>query len=116
MTLDEKLNWNEHTDKLLTKLTKTNQAFKIVKNFVSNKQKSALYYAYFHSALQYGIEVYSQGTPKNIKKLQVKQNRALKILYNKDFLTPTIELHKDCLLYTSPSPRDRQKSRMPSSA
>ena len=24
--------------------------------------------------------------------------------------------HVDCLLYTSPSPRDRQKSRMPSSA
>ena len=24
--------------------------------------------------------------------------------------------HCDCLLYTSPSPRDRQKSRMPSSA
>ena len=24
--------------------------------------------------------------------------------------------HKNCLLYTSPSPRDRQKSRMPSSA
>ena len=26
------------------------------------------------------------------------------------------ELNMDCLLYTSPSPRDRQKSRMPSSA
>ena len=25
-------------------------------------------------------------------------------------------LRRDCLLYTSPSPRDRQKSRMPSSA
>ena len=25
-------------------------------------------------------------------------------------------LYYDCLLYTSPSPRDRQKSRMPSSA
>ena len=25
-------------------------------------------------------------------------------------------LHRICLLYTSPSPRDRQKSRMPSSA
>ena len=25
-------------------------------------------------------------------------------------------LHRACLLYTSPSPRDRQKSRMPSSA
>ena len=28
----------------------------------------------------------------------------------------TDQLSKDCLLYTSPSPRDRQKSRMPSSA
>ena len=27
-----------------------------------------------------------------------------------------LSIHKDCLLYTSPSPRDRQKSRMPSSA
>ena len=27
-----------------------------------------------------------------------------------------IEDYKNCLLYTSPSPRDRQKSRMPSSA
>ena len=29
---------------------------------------------------------------------------------------PNIELPKGCLLYTSPNPRDRQKSRMPSSA
>ena len=28
----------------------------------------------------------------------------------------TLEQKLDCLLYTSPSPRDRQKSRMPSSA
>jgi hypothetical protein len=27
-----------------------------------------------------------------------------------------VDLSKACLLYTSPSPRDRQKSRMPSSA
>ena len=27
-----------------------------------------------------------------------------------------LSAYKDCLLYTSPSPRDRQKSRMPSSA
>ena len=39
-----------------------------------------------------------------------------------DFLQPmkisvyTLALAINCLLYTSPSPRDRQKSRMPSSA
>ena len=32
------------------------------------------------------------------------------------FFTPTSEIDLCCLLYTSPSPRDRQKSRMPSSA
>ena len=29
---------------------------------------------------------------------------------------PIEQMIKNCLLYTSPSPRDRQKSRMPSSA
>ena len=31
-------------------------------------------------------------------------------------LEELISIYNDCLLYTSPSPRDRQKSRMPSSA
>ena len=38
-----------------------------------------------------------------------QMNIALKQLY-------ATGLFEDCLLYTSPSPRDRQKSRMPSSA
>ena len=33
-----------------------------------------------------------------------------------DQLHPIFSPHNSCLLYTSPSPRDRQKSRMPSSA
>ena len=33
-----------------------------------------------------------------------------------DFREGAFEQHDNCLLYTSPSPRDRQKSRMPSSA
>ena len=38
-------------------------------------------------------------------------------LHKPEILRAQVErLLKDCLLYTSPSPRDRQKSRMPSSA
>ena len=36
--------------------------------------------------------------------------------YNKRIKTPTNENNNYCLLYTSPSPRDRTRSRMPSSA
>ena len=39
------------------------------------------------------------------------------VIYFEDMFQPGIEsLPYICLLYTSPSPRDRQKSRMPSSA
>eukprot|EP01015_Nassula_variabilis_P028354 TRINITY_DN5918_c0_g1_i3.p3 TRINITY_DN5918_c0_g1~~TRINITY_DN5918_c0_g1_i3.p3 ORF type:complete len:117 (+),score=60.28 TRINITY_DN5918_c0_g1_i3:64-414(+) len=44
-------------------------------------------------------------------------NPRLKQKGGKDKKKVKIELeYEDCLLYTSPSPRDRQKSRMPSSA
>ena len=37
-------------------------------------------------------------------------------LVTESFVNAHLHLCKVCLLYTSPSPRDRQKSRMPSSA
>ena len=43
-----------------------------------------------------------------------KMEMALEGFESPDYIQE--ELKKDCLLYTSPSPRDRQKSRMPSSA
>ena len=43
---------------------------------------------------------------------------AAKIVNNNKKFNSSIEnrIHKNCLLYTSPSPRDRTRSRMPSSA
>ena len=37
-------------------------------------------------------------------------------LEEEEVVKVAVTQNKDCLLYTSPSPRDRQKSRMPSSA
>ena len=45
------------------------------------------------------------------------RNRNFNIDYaNYGFMVDTIRLLKSCLLYTSPSPRDVEESRMPSSA
>ena len=38
------------------------------------------------------------------------------VSYEPAVLVPSITLSADCLLYTSPSPRDVEESRMPSSA
>ena len=49
---------------------------------------------------------------------QINKSRPLKFPLQKFGKSKSAQFHYDlgCLLYTSPSPRDRQKSRMPSSA
>ena len=51
------------------------------------------------------------GRPKSIKALETAMESGKNIL-----LVAQKSAAKDCLLYTSPSPRDRTRSRMPSSA
>ena len=48
----------------------------------------------------------------------LKENSYLRMLYEQDILNErdAIEHAITCLLYTSPSPRDKRQSRMPSSA
>ena len=83
--LDEKLDWKEHIEAVTASLAKITNSLKIMKNFVPHKNKHLLYYAYIYSKIKYGIEVYGTANATQIKKVQVKQNRALKVLFNKDF-------------------------------
>ena len=83
--LDEKLDWKEHIEAVTASLAKITNSLKIVKNFVPHKNKHLLYYAYIYSKIKYGIEVYGTANATQIKQVQVKQNRALKVLFNKDF-------------------------------
>ena len=57
---------------------------------------------------------YSASGPSSAKKSKPAPKEDPKDLENQ--LEACLEGVRDCLLYTSPSPRDRQKSRMPSSA
>ena len=54
----------------------------------------------------------ADNSPEAIKARVMQHVRAIRYRARKE----GDQLNKACLLYTSPSPRDRQKSRMPSSA
>ena len=51
----------------------------------------------------------------NEKELSYDRQNAFAVQYNEDQIAGLIR-YNSCLLYTSPSPRDKRQSRMPSSA
>ena len=57
------------------------------------------------------VDIYELGL---IYDVFVNEDQDVKVLMT--LTTPNCPVADSCLLYTSPSPRDRQKSRMPSSA
>ncbi len=93
--LDEDLNWGNHIGEMNKSIIKTANSFKIIKHKVPDSTKPVLFQAYIFSKIQYDIEVYGKALPTIIKKVQTQQNRALKILFSKDYYTPTKLLHKE---------------------
>ena len=69
----------------------------------------------------FGIEKFVKMCKDRVKKYSAIQTEQSKRLgywmdWDNSYFTMSDENNYTCLLYTSPSPRDRQKSRMPSSA
>ena len=67
-----------------------------------------------YSAAKLGIVGLSQSIALDMDRYGVRSNCVAPFAWSR--MIASIPTDTDCLLYTSPSPRDRQKSRMPSSA
>ena len=80
------------------------------------KKYSATKAKYF--AFAKALNLIQKVTMKNIKVLSLILAVGFLglVVFNKEEKDKKQEASKDCLLYTSPSPRDRTRSRMPSSA
>ena len=53
---------------------------------------------------------------QELKKALVEQSQWVETIFEQAVLVASTDHYEDCLLYTSPSPRDATLSRMPSSA
>ena len=95
ITLDETLNWSEHVSILYESLLKYFGIFNHVEYKVTPKMARQIYYPFIFSRIQYGIEVYSSCSETHINRLQVMQNKLLKLFLKLDGLTATNILHKE---------------------
>ena len=69
--------------------------------------------------LKESIKLLNSRVGKILNSSRIYESEPWGVKEQKNFLNQVIEIEthiNPCLLYTSPSPRDRQKSRMPSSA
>lgn len=95
--LDTKLTFNEHISRTLQKV---NIAIKILYPFInrksglSNHNKLIIYKVIFQALLLYGCPVWGNCAQCYIKKLQVSQNRLLKMMLDLSWHHSTLNLHK----------------------
>ena len=94
LTLDENLSWDAHIDDVCNNLVKYFSIFYNIRNVVTSHVARAIYFACIHSRIKYGIETYGSASEYKISKLQVLQNKLLKLLTKRERRYSTNKLHK----------------------
>ena len=93
LMIDENLYWHMHVEHVYNSLLKYFGIFNHIKAMITRKIARQLYFAFIHSRIKYGIEVFGDCANEYLQKLQVIQNKLLKLLLNFDRRTSTNELH-----------------------
>ena len=78
--IDEKLNWNEHTKYVISKLSQANGAIYKLRKRVSRKTLNSIYNSLVGSHLNYGVLIWGSANECILKKLQVSQNQIVRTM------------------------------------
>ena len=85
--------------------------YRIIVSFIAVVITSSVAFVFYRPLVEIVMHPYQQASLA----IKAKNPTASLQVVNTGVVAPFV-LNMSCLLYTSPSPRDRQKSRMPSSA
>ena len=95
MHVDEKLTWRNHIQEVHNSLTKYFSIFYNIRGFIDKRLTRTIYHTCIHSKIKYGIEVYGSANDTFLNKLQVIQNKLMKVLLKKERQYSTNLLHKN---------------------
>ena len=79
--IDKQLNFNDHICKLRGKIRKLIPVFFRLRRSMSTANMLKIYFAYVHSNISYGLQVYGRGNKSNIAKIELLQKRILKVIF-----------------------------------
>jgi len=98
------LNWNEHIDyTYIKKLIKFTSIFYKLRNRLPSQLTKMLYFAFVHSQLSYGIEINGNTYLTYLNKLNILNNKILRLLQNARRDTKTTDLYNKFNTLTLPN-------------
>ena len=99
VTLDEHLKFDIHINNVCNKLKSLFHVFYNIRNFLSKDNIKTIYFSLVYSRIKYAITVYGQAGSTKMNKIQVLQNKLLKVLAGKKFRFSTDRLHDEFDLF-----------------
>ena len=95
LTLDENLTWEPHINKICSVLVRYYSIFYNIRNSITSNIPRAIYYACIYPHISYAIKIYGSANSTLISKLQVQQNKLLKLLTKRDYKYSTDRLQQE---------------------
>lgn len=92
ITLDTHLVWDQHIEKVATKLNKSLYVITSLKNCLNTSALINIYYCFVYSAIAYNIIVWGQS--KDISRIFILQKRIIRLIFNLDFRQSCREIFK----------------------
>jgi hypothetical protein len=91
--IDNELKWTAHIKQLYSKLIKFTGIFYKLRTKLPEQILKQIYFAFVHSRLLYGVELYGNTCCTYIDKLSKLNNKLLRILQNQNLSVPVQELY-----------------------
>ena len=95
LTLDENLTWEPHINNICSALVRYYSIFYNIRNSITFDIARAIYYACIYPHTSYTIEIYGTANDTLMSKLQVQQNKLLKLITKRDYRCSTNKLHHE---------------------
>jgi hypothetical protein len=93
LIIDDQLKWTAHIDHVYCQLLKLVGIFYKLRSKLSTYVLRLLYFAFVHSHILYGIEIYANTKATHLDKLIKLNNRILRILQHRQRLFPVRDLY-----------------------
>lgn len=92
--IDEKLKWNEHTDAVKKKISKSYFAINKIKYILPRRNLVTLYYTLVYPHLTYGITIWGGAHDIHLKKIIIFQKKLIRLISNVPYNSHTGTLFK----------------------